>query len=124
MKLDGLDNVHQGFSEALGLIARQNLSTATMLRNNARKGRNQLTKQTTAVMSGLAKHIIEYREKKLAFEKITQKVASLLRENPRVKLLITGHSLGGALSALYTTMLQYMGPTKVANRIAAVYTFG
>lgn len=131
VKINGLGKVHLGFLEALGLVTREDVSTATKLRNNARKGRhtsprNAQNKESvvTCAVSGLAKGIVDDEEKSLAFDDITNEVARLLDANPRAKLFVTGHSLGGALSSLYATMLHYTGKTAVARRLAAVYTFG
>lgn len=80
--------------------------------------------QISAALSGLANRIVDEIEKPLAFDAITKKVAELLNDNPKAKLFITGHSLGGALSSLYAVMLFYLGQTEVASKIGGVYTFG
>lgn len=76
--------VHLGFLEALGLVTREDLSTATKLRKKAEKGRKASQDEkdprkliTIAALSGLADHIIEDEEKRLAYDEITQQVASL-----------------------------------------------
>jgi hypothetical protein len=83
-KLDGLGGVHLGFLEALGVVTREDLSTATKLRKKAQKGRKASQDEkdprkliTIAALSGLADHIIEDEEKRLAYDEITQQVASL-----------------------------------------------
>jgi predicted lipase len=58
----------------------------------------------------------------LAYENITKIVAKLLYGNPHAQLFVMGHSLGGA--AVYGTMLHYNAETEIADRLAAIYTFG
>lgn len=148
MKLDGLGGVHLGFLEALGLVSRDSIDTFAKMRNNA-IATNQQTQATenqehlasptvppsphhktkpeilaTTPTSGLPKNVIADKKKELAYDDITRQVSILLHDNPKAKLFITGHSLGGALAALYATMLHYTGETEVASKIGAVYTFG
>ncbi|KAG6542653.1 hypothetical protein Mapa_015887 [Marchantia paleacea] len=66
----------------------------------------------------------EEPKKLLAYHCMTQKIKQLMEENPEAKLYVTGHSLGGALAALYTTLLFYKNETLVTDRLGAVYTFG
>lgn len=142
VKLEGLGGVHLGFLEALGLATREDPSSFTKLRNASRKAHKRTKTQErkehkgrphhksveeitqTEAVSGLADYIIHSRGKSLAYDSITRQVALLLFHNPKAKLFITGHSLGGALSALYATMLYYTGQTEIASKIGAVYTFG
>ncbi len=60
----------------------------------------------------------------LAYDDITKIVAKLLFDNPRAQLFVTGHSLGGALAAVYGAMLHYNAETEITDRLAAIYTFG
>lgn len=137
VKMPGLGGVHLGFLEALGLATREDPGTFSKFRDQAKKYKDayhgkhpklfQKTEsdiENTEAVSGLADHIIHSRGKMLAYEAITRKIALLLHRNPRAKLFITGHSLGGALAALYAIMLYYTGRTEIADRIGAVYTFG
>lgn len=148
VKLEGLGGIHLGFLEALGLATRDSIDTFVKMRNNAIATNTQMqnteheeaaktpgvppsphhkTKTEiihTMATSGLPQHIIDDDDKLLAYDDITKKVALLLHDNPKAKLFITGHSLGGALAALYASMLHYTGETEVASKIGAVYTFG
>lgn len=148
VKLEGLGGVHLGFLEALGLATRDSLDTFVNLRNNAITTRRQMEQTehrealaspnippsphhktrpeiiNTMATSGLPDSIVNDDNKLLAYDDITKQVALLLHDNPKAKLFITGHSLGGALAALYATMLNYTGETEVASKIGAVYTFG
>jgi hypothetical protein len=134
LRLDGLGNVHLGFLEALGLATREDPNSFTNLRNKADKAqkgrrRNLLTLpqdqiEKLVASSGLADSVIKNPVKSLAFDDITIQVAKLLQANPKAKLFVTGHSLGGALATLYGVMLHYTGLTEITNRIGAIYTFG
>lgn len=149
VKLEGLGGVHLGFLEALGLGSRDSIETFMQMRKNAIATYTQTQAQedreaaeappntprsphhkskpeidATTPTSGLAQDIIENPDKPLAYDDITRQVSMLLYDNPDAKLYITGHSLGGALAALYATMLHYVGETEVASKIGAVYTFG
>lgn len=137
VKLPGLGGVHLGFLEALGLATREDPGTFSKLRDQANKykdthqgkhpklfQRTESDIEKTEAVSGLPDSIIHSRGRKLAYDAITRRVALLLYKNPRAKLFITGHSLGGALAALYAIMLYYTGRTEIADRIGCVYTFG
>nr|XP_024370010.1 uncharacterized protein LOC112279617 [Physcomitrium patens]PNR57011.1 hypothetical protein PHYPA_004004 [Physcomitrium patens] len=147
VKLDRLGGVHLGFLEAVGLASRKHRDTIERLNTNAiasseatkaqeqaeatatrtpvtphRRSKEEIEKAPPT--SGLAQGIIDDPAKELAYDAITKRVGLILKENPRAKLFITGHSLGGALAALYATMLHYTGQTEIASKIGAVYTFG
>ncbi|CAM6026591.1 unnamed protein product [Sphagnum balticum] len=62
--------------------------------------------------------------KKLAYNCITKKVVKLLVKHRQARLFVTGHSLGGALAAVYGAMLYYNKETEITKRLAAIYTFG
>jgi hypothetical protein len=137
--LEGLGNVHLGFLEALGLATREDPSSFTKLRNNARRQRGKRSSQhqasfrnlstdqinqATAATSGLADHLVHNRGRSLAFDDITHEVALLMKDHPNAKLFITGHSLGGALATLYPVMLFFTQQVEMTSKIGAVYTFG
>lgn len=148
VKLEGLGGVHLGFLEALGLATRDSVDTFVNLRNNAITTKQQMEQTehreamasptvppsphhktrpeiiNTMATSGLPDDIIADENKLLAYDDITKQVALLLHDNPKAKLFITGHSLGGALATLYATMLNYTGETEIASKLSAVYTFG
>ncbi|CAM6054803.1 unnamed protein product, partial [Sphagnum tenellum] len=86
--------VHLGFLEALGLCR----------------------------PSGLSEKIINTEN--LAYDYITKIVANLLYDHRQARLFVTGHSLGGALAALYGVMLYYNEETEITNNLAGIYTFG
>ncbi|CAK9860162.1 unnamed protein product [Sphagnum jensenii] len=74
--------------------------------------------------SGLSDDIIANDSQMLAYDDITKIVAKLLFDNPHAQLFVTGHSLGGALAAVYGAMLHYNAETEITDRLAAIYTFG
>jgi hypothetical protein len=145
--------IHMGFLEALGLGTRENKESFLKMGNNAEQKNQNMAKQErkeadaayvpgsprvppsphhksmeeikqTPQTSGLPDEIIADPNKMLAYDDITKIVGKLLLENPEAKVFITGHSLGGALAALYSTMLYWNGENEMTSKIAAVYTFG
>ncbi|KAG0582718.1 hypothetical protein KC19_3G080000 [Ceratodon purpureus] len=149
VRLQDLGGVHLGFLEALGLGTRDSISTFVKMRKNANESRSKTQTQeneeaaiappntprsphhklkpeilATTATSGLSQEVIDDPDKVLAYDEITKQVSMLLLDNPNAKLFVTGHSLGGALAALYSTMLHFTGETEVASKIGAVYTFG
>ncbi len=78
----------------------------------------------TPATSGLSDDIIANDSQMLAYDDITKIVAKLLYDNPHAQLFVTGHSLGGALAAVYGAMLHYNAETEITDRLAAIYTFG
>eukprot|EP00249_Psilotum_nudum_P022347 c28480_g1_i2 orf=166-1689(+) len=116
-QIPGLGNVHVGFLEALGLCNRKDLNSFLQLTEHCQGS-------VDAPTSGLPNHLIDDVTKPLAFDDISKDVKELLKANPKAKLYITGHSLGGALSALYATMILYINDTSIIQRLAAIYTFG
>ncbi|KAH9543158.1 hypothetical protein CY35_13G048100, partial [Sphagnum magellanicum] len=110
--------VHLGFLEALGLCHRDNVDSFIKMDNNAQKI------QQTHATSGLSDNIIANDSQMLAYNDITKIVAKLLYDNPYAQLFVMGHSLGGALVAVYGAMLHYNAETEITDRLAAIYTFG
>jgi hypothetical protein len=77
----------------------------------------------TRPTSGLSEVIIADDDRMLAYDYITKIVGNLLIDNPQARLLVTGHSLGGALAVLYGVMLYYNEEKEITNRLE-IYTFG
>ncbi|BBN05461.1 hypothetical protein MPTK1_3g13260 [Marchantia polymorpha subsp. ruderalis] len=115
-KLQGMGLVHIGFLEALGLVDRNSMESFTKLETNCAKGRGKDSK------SGLSAEV--RRNRQLAYDKATAVVKELMAANPEAKLFVTGHSLGGSLAALYTTLLFHSNEEAATSKLGALYTFG
>lgn len=95
IKLPGIEgNVHTGFMEALGL--KQDRTWPTDV--------NEKDKYAYHSITGVLKHYLTL--------------------NDRTKVIVTGHSLGGALAILFPAVLVQHTETKVLERLQTVYTFG
>ncbi|KAH7677170.1 Triacylglycerol lipase protein [Dioscorea alata] len=62
--------------------------------------------------------------KQLAYYSIREVLRGLLKKHKNAKILVTGHSLGGALSILYTSLLVMHEEHDILKRISGVMTFG
>ncbi|KAK6939611.1 Fungal lipase-like domain [Dillenia turbinata] len=61
---------------------------------------------------------------RLAYYAIREMLRVLMHENDKCKIIITGHSLGGALAILFVALLAIHGESSIMERIEGVYTFG
>ncbi|KAL2620316.1 hypothetical protein R1flu_000521 [Riccia fluitans] len=122
--INGLGKVHVGFLEALGLGDRRNMETFVSMYKRAHEQRKTSGSNEGSSMSGLSTEVKADEDKSLAYDHVTWKVKTLMRENPEAKLFITGHSLGGALANLYTALLFFNNEELLTKNFGAVYTFG
>uniref|UniRef100_A0A1D1Z4M6 Lipase n=1 Tax=Anthurium amnicola TaxID=1678845 RepID=A0A1D1Z4M6_9ARAE len=101
---DKMGSVHLGFMKALGL------------------------QDETDFARGFPKDLDEQEDEeekpRLAYYAIREALAKLLEEHPRAKVLLTGHSQGGALAVLFSSVLAYHGRQDVLERIEGVVTHG
>ncbi|KAI5068149.1 hypothetical protein GOP47_0016494 [Adiantum capillus-veneris] len=114
--LPNVGRVHVGFLEALGLGNRTNRETLNLTKANAVMKANRVISHSVPT-SGLSS------SKVLAYDAICTKARDLLKENPRAKLYVTGHSLGAALATLFTALLQ-IEENDLCPRHEATFTFG
>ncbi|KAJ6841808.1 uncharacterized protein M6B38_305430 [Iris pallida] len=94
-EIPGVGKVHGGFMKALGLQK-----------------------------EGLPEEIVQDPQTPFAYYVIRERLRMILKKNPNAKLVVTGHSLGGALSALFPIVLKLHGENWIIERIQGVYTFG
>ncbi|KAF5791722.1 putative triacylglycerol lipase [Helianthus annuus] len=95
-ELPGIGKVHAGFLKALGLQKKQ----------------------------GWPKDIQQDKQKPYAYYVIRQKLKERLENNPDAKFLVTGHSLGAALSIVFPAILAHHNETELLSKLEGVYTFG
>ncbi|KAL3681687.1 hypothetical protein R1sor_024643 [Riccia sorocarpa] len=122
VEIKGLGKVHIGFLEALGLGDRRQMETFVQMQRNALT--QQRKDHERSAMSGLPREVVSDNKKQLAYDEVTRRVQKLMRQNPEAKLYVTGHSLGGALANLYTTLLFFNKEDEVTGKLGGVYTFG
>lgn len=125
-----LGKIHVGFLEALGLVNRrdrqsfENFKWNVCKESTPWKPQQQDAKPTTGLTNPKV-----LAEKVLAFDSISQFVGDLLQKNPRAKLYLTGHSLGGALAILFAGILMFkkgreQREERILEKLAAIHTFG
>lgn len=92
--MKNVGKVHAGFSRALGLQK-----------------------------NGWPKEIITIG-RQYAYYTIRQKLRDMLAKDKNLKFILTGHSLGGAIAALFPAILAVHGEDELLDKLQGVYTFG
>lgn len=96
-----LGNLHIGFLKALGL------------------------QNETSFLLGFPKELIfNDPNKPVAYYAIKDKLRNLLKQHPNAKILVTGHSLGGALACIFPALLSYHNESDIVNSLYGTFTFG
>ncbi|MCO5546813.1 hypothetical protein L7F22_000249 [Adiantum nelumboides] len=114
--LPNVGRVHVGFLEGLGLGSRSDRDSLNQAKANAVNKANKVISHDTPT-SGISS------DKVLAYDAICAKARALLKEHPRAKLYITGHSLGAALATVFTALLQ-IEEADLCARHGATFTYG
>lgn len=74
--------------------------------------------------TGWPKDIKNTNHKLVAYYHIRDMLTQILQANENAKFIVTGHSLGGALSILFPAILAYHEEELLLERLQGVYTFG
>ncbi|KAL4187405.1 hypothetical protein AMTRI_Chr09g18790 [Amborella trichopoda] len=100
--MGAIGRAHIGFLKALGLRDEYDLEKGWP-KNDERSDKN---------------------EHPYAYYTIREKLKELLKDNPNAKFIITGHSLGGALAVLFTTLLLMHEENELMSKLMGIFTFG
>uniref|UniRef100_A0A0D9WCY9 Fungal lipase-type domain-containing protein n=1 Tax=Leersia perrieri TaxID=77586 RepID=A0A0D9WCY9_9ORYZ len=63
-------------------------------------------------------------DKPVAYYKLRDVVRDAARRHPNARVVVTGHSLGGALAAAFPSLLAFHGEADLLARLSAVHTYG
>ncbi|CAO2830891.1 unnamed protein product [Amaranthus hypochondriacus] len=110
-QVPGLGKTHKGFMTALGL------------ENYYPNNNDQLLGDYTAYFPNQIDHQQD-PEKAVAYYVIRDTLKQIIANNKRAKLIVTGHSLGGALAILFPAILALHGEVELLDKLEAIYTFG
>ncbi|GJM95568.1 hypothetical protein PR202_ga12325 [Eleusine coracana subsp. coracana] len=101
MRLGAMGNLHVGFLKALGLQEEDPKDPARAFPRDAPKS-----------------------SKPVAYYALRDVLRVQLKNHPNAKIIVTGHSLGGALAAVFPALLAFHGESDVLGRLLAVHTYG
>ncbi|XP_008806588.1 triacylglycerol lipase OBL1-like [Phoenix dactylifera] len=100
LSMGKLGNVHLGFLKALGL------------------------QDETDYQKGFPKDLSWSDDKPVAYYVLRDALRTLLKKHSNAKIVVTGHSLGGALAALFPSLLALHEENDILDAIYAVMTYG
>lgn len=101
-EIENVGKVHRGFAKALGIIQNDNTMPSQLLE----QGKDGIDL------------------KPYAYYEIVKLLKGILLLNPKAKFIVTGHSLGGALSAMFAAALAIHGETELLGKLQGIYTYG
>ena len=124
-EIPGLGEVHMGFLEGLGFGTRKDIETLNQARDNMLANMRLRANGAHGADGGLLQisGLPNKHRKVLAYDEISKKIRPILGANPRARLYVTGHSLGGALATLFTAVRLYVH-NDADESLGAVFTFG
>ncbi|KAL8170645.1 hypothetical protein V2J09_022449 [Rumex salicifolius] len=121
-EIPNVGKVHMGFVEAMGLGNREDSSSIDchllaklFTSNGLLRGPKSSTSSTDTSL---------YMGKLGAYYMVRDKLKGLLIEHKNAKVVVTGHSLGGALAILFPVVLVLQKEDGIMRRMLGVYTFG
>ncbi|KAK1692905.1 hypothetical protein QYE76_009602 [Lolium multiflorum] len=103
--MGAMGHVHAGFLKALGLQEEDGKDASRAFPKDAPNGAAPIGKT-------------------IAYYKLREVIREQLKKHPASRLVITGHSLGGALAAVFPAILALHKETDILTRLDTVQTYG
>ncbi|KAG1334418.1 Lipase [Cocos nucifera] len=95
-----MGNIHLGFLKALGLQDEKNF------------------------LQGFPRDYNGTPDKPLAYYALREALSSLIQQHKNAKIVVTGHSLGGALAAIFPALLSFHDEHDILSSMYGVMTYG
>ncbi|CAO2830896.1 unnamed protein product [Amaranthus hypochondriacus] len=108
-KIDGMGKTHMGFMIALGLQKYYHEDDSDKLGDYYGYFRKQIEQDP---------------QTPLAYYTIRDKLKEIIANNKRAQIIVTGHSLGGALAILFPAVLALHEEWELLDKLEAIYTYG
>jgi pimeloyl-ACP methyl ester carboxylesterase len=103
--MGAMGHVHTGFLKALGLQEEDGADANRAFPKDAPNGAAPIGKT-------------------IAYYKLREVIREQLNKHPESRLVVTGHSLGGALAAIFPALLALHKETDILARLGTVQTYG